>query len=192
MPVFRRRGAIAAAVAIGALLALGATQVVAASHHQTNRRTAVGSHPAAVTAPAAKVVHHYSLAASAFAPDSIQTPANDYYNGWDPSTLTNHDNNRCFDAGLSVPGGAALVSVTFYYTKDSTDAIYLEINRQNLKTHTDKVLATFTSKTTGSTGYKSVTLPLAGTVAYGSNAYSAGVCPFGNATFTGLTINYTG
>src|SRR5262245_24695688 len=77
--------------------------------------TAVGS---ALAAPAASrvVTHHYALAASAFAPDSLDNVANDYTNRWNPTSLANKDDNRCFGAGLSLPPGATLKSITFYFT----------------------------------------------------------------------------
>ena len=153
----------------------------------------VGTASAASGSPASTTVHYYTLAASAFAPDSLQGATNDYYNTWDPSTLSNQDSGRCFDAGLSLPNGAVLSSVTFYYTNGATDAMYGELNRQNMGLHTSHTLASFRSTPTGGTPvftHTSVAVTSYQTVntQYG---YSIGVCPFGDATFTGVTISYT-
>ena len=93
--------------------------------------TAVGTAAAVSASPAAKTVtHHYSLAASAFAPDHVGDPTKDYFNNWDPTTLSN-PGSRCFNTGLSLPPNAVLKSITFYYTKGCGE-MSAEINRQNL------------------------------------------------------------
>jgi hypothetical protein len=136
--------------------------------------------------------HHYSLAASAFAPDSIGNPADDYFNQWDPTSIRSASTRRCFNAGLSLPTGSTLKSVTFYFTRGS-DSEYLELNRQNLKAHADKLLAHFMTGTSPKR-YSHVTKFIAksdATVDYTKYAYSAGVCVGGTTTFSGLTITYT-
>jgi len=57
---------------------------------------------------------HYSVAASAFAPDGLHTATSDYFNQWDPTSLSNQDSGRCFNAGVYLPNGATLSSITFY------------------------------------------------------------------------------
>jgi hypothetical protein len=163
--------------------------------------------PAAVAAPAAraghavpaaKVVktatHHYSLAASAFAPDGLHNAAEDYFNLWDPSTLSNSDAGRCFNAGLSLPTGVTFKSVTVYYTAGTT-VMFFEISRQDLVGHAAVELASFdTAANTGTPAYTSITKPIPAAdaaVNYTRYAYSVGVCPAGNTTFSGLDITYT-
>lgn len=157
--------------------------------------TAVGTAAAVSASPAAKTVtHHYSLAASAFAPDHLGDTTKDYYNAWDPTHLTDADNARCFNAGLSLPPNVVMKSITFYYFK-GTGSLYAEMNRQNLTNHTFSDLASFDSKPTTSTPVYSHTtknVPKAkATVNMTSFAYSIGVCPAGTSSFSGLTITYT-
>ncbi len=65
---------------------------------------AIGTTAASAASPAAATVtQHYSLAASAFTPDGLHDTADDYFNEWDPTTLSNTDTGRCFNAGLSLP-----------------------------------------------------------------------------------------
>lgn len=157
---------------------------------------AVGSATAAPTAPAkAKTAtYHYSLAASAFAPDGLHDTTEDYFNDWDPTTLSNTDDGRCFNAGLSLPPNATLKSVTFYYTEGSSEML-MELNRQELSNHTYVDLVDFDgSMDATGTEYTSSTMaiPAADSVVNMNHyAYSAGVCPDGNSTFSGLTITYT-
>lgn len=155
----------------------------------------VGTAAAAPKAPATTktVTHHYSLAASAFAPDGLHDASEDYFNGWDPSTLSNTNPSRCFNAGLSLPPSVTLKSVTFYYTAGST-VLYVELNRQNLKHHSYTELADTDTAAASSPAYSHVTLAIPSadaTVNMGDYAYSAGVCPSGNTTFSGLTVTYT-
>ena len=155
---------------------------------------AVGTTAASAAAPvAATVTQHYSLAASAFTPDGLHTTTEDYFNGWDPTTLSNTDSGRCFNAGLSLPPKAMLKSITVYFTAGST-AMYFEINEQALATHTATELITFdTTVNTGAPAYSSQveTFPAKTMVNMAQDAYSAGVCPSGSTTFSGFTITYT-
>jgi hypothetical protein len=143
--------------------------------------------------PDLTTVYYYSLAASAFAPDGLHTTTSDYFNEWDPSTLSNQDTGRCFNAGLSLPNGVTLKSVTIYYTA-STAAMFFEINRQTFATHTGTELATLDTATATTPAYTSSfkNFPTGTKVNMAISAYSAGVCPNGGTTFTGLTIAYTG
>jgi hypothetical protein len=139
------------------------------------------------------VTHHYALAASAFAPDGLHNTGEDYFNQWNPTTLSNTDSGRCFNAGLSLPPGVTLVSVTAYYTAGSNEMIF-EINRQQLATHAYVDLAEVDTATASTPTYTHVTETFKSsqaTVNMGLYAYSAGVCPYGNTTFSGLIITYT-
>src|SRR5262245_15742367 len=80
--------------------------------------TVVGTASASAQ-PAAVAVHQYTIAASAFAPDSLDGATNDYFNQWNPSTLSNQDGSRCFNAGVMLPGGALLKRVCFLDTHDA-------------------------------------------------------------------------
>lgn len=156
---------------------------------------AVGS---ATAAPAARnaprtVTRHYALAASAFAPDSIQEPTQDYVNQWNPTSLSQSVGDRCFDAGLSLPPGATLKSVTFYYTHGSS-VISMQVNRQNLLNHQGSVLVNISTHPTSPQVYTSVTRSFPASKAKVDSskyAYSAGVCPNGTSAFSGLIITYT-
>ena len=155
---------------------------------------AIGTTAASAAAPAAATVtQHYSLAASAFTPDGLHNTADDYFNQWDPTTLSNTDSGRCFNAGLSLPPKATLKSITVYFTAGST-AMFFEINEQALATHTATELISFdTPANTGSPAYSSQgeTFPAKTMVNMAQDAYSAGVCPNGSTTFSGFTITYT-
>lgn len=154
--------------------------------------------PAKHAAPVARVVrtvtHHYSLAASAFSPDGLHNVSNDYFNRWDPAALSNTDPGRCFDAGLSLPTGSTLKSVTAYYTAGGS-VMYFELNRQDLAKQSAVDLVSFdTTVNTGNPAYTSTTKPIPAAdagVNYTNYAYSVGVCPVGNTTFSGLSITYT-
>jgi len=134
-----------------------------------------------------------TLSAAAFAPDGLHTTTSDYFNGWDPATLSNTDNGRCFNTGVSLPAGAKISSVTFFYTEGST-ALYGELNRQDLANHSSIDLASFDSPTTtGTPTYTSSTLVLGShKTVVASDGYGLGVCPSGTTTFSGVTIAYTG
>src|SRR5690348_9905851 len=146
------------------------------------------------TRPATVTGHHFSIAASAFAPQSLGPVAagEDYLNQWDPATLSNNG-QRCFNAGLVLPNGAKLSSATFFYTQGAHNGISMEISRQDLGAHTAKFLAGLVGDPTGQTTvYKQETIGLTTVVNTAKFAYTAGVCPMGDSTFTGLTISYTG
>lgn len=178
--------------------ALAATQPTPNRHAHTNYRGAVrpaaGGAADAARPAAGTVTHHYSLAASAFTPDGLHNTAEDYFSEWDPTTLSNQDSGRCFNAGLSLPPSITLKSVKVYYTAGST-AMFFEINRQDLATHTATQVVSFDSTAITTTpAYTSTTktIPAAdATVNMGTYAYSVGVCPIGNTTFSGLIITYT-
>ncbi|SRR5579871_3988498 len=137
---------------------------------------------------------HYSLASTAFTPDGLHNTAEDYFNQWDPATLSNSYSGRCFNAGLSLPPNATLKSITVYYTQGST-VMYFEINQQTLATHGATSLVSFDTpvSSSGTPTYTSMTVPFpANTVVkMAQNAYSAGVCPVNDTTFSGFNITYT-
>ena len=210
----RRWLAVAAACAVAACVAGLGVSALAASHPDTNYLSpAQLAHAAAVrhaashgdaargasAVPATKkkkkppVTHHYSLAASAFAPDGLHTTTEDYFNSWDPSTLSNTDTGRCFNAGLSLPIDITLKSVTVYYTAGSA-AMFVELNRQDLPAHTFSDLVEFDTTIATTPAYTSVTKKIPASdasVNMTKYAYSFGVCPSGSTTFSGLTITYT-
>jgi hypothetical protein len=157
---------------------------------------AFGIASAAPSAPASGgAVHHYTLAASAFAPDGLHTPSSDYFNQWDPTNLSNNDPARCFNVGLVLPNGARLKSVTVYFTEGNSPVL-LEINRQKLANNTSTILVRHSSGTTGgSPFYTSEKLNIPASKALVNTAtfaYSAGVCPLGTGMFSGINIAYTG
>jgi hypothetical protein len=155
--------------------------------------TATASATPASKGPVRLATHHFSLAASAFAPDGLHDTTEDYFNDWDPATLNNQDSGRCFNVGLALPTGITLKSVTLYYTAGSS-VMYFEINRQDLLNHTSADLASTDTTEAETPAYASVTLPIPAAdaaVNMTGYAYSAGVCPSGTTTFTGLSITYT-
>src|SRR5579863_5437819 len=178
------RGRAGALATLAAGVAIGVAGVL----------TAVAAAPAdASSATATTVTQHYSLAASAYAPDGLHATTEDYFNEWDPSTLSNTDDGRCFNAGLSLPPKAHLKSITVYYTAGA-EAMYFEINEQALATHTGTELVNFdTTANTGTPTYTSTTetFPANTLVNMAQDAYSSGVCPSGTTTFSGFTITYT-
>src|SRR5579875_3676811 len=151
--MFRRRTiglALALAIA-GSGIAIGASALAASPGKPTNNRAQAGGQPGAravgapQVAPSSSsptvVLGYLSLAASAFAPDGLDDTSEDYFNHWDPSTLSNQDSQRCFDAGLTLPSNATIKSATFYYTEGTSSVMYGEINRQDLVNHTATTLA---------------------------------------------------
>ena len=156
---------------------------------------AIGTTAASAASPAAATVtQHYSLAASAFTPDGLHTTTDDYFNQWDPTTLSNTDTGRCFNAGLSLPPKAMLKSITVYFTA-GTAAMYFEINEQALATHTstrtDHLRHHDQHRRLRCTRRMTETFPANTMVNMAQNAYSSGVCPSGDTTFSGFTITYT-
>jgi len=155
---------------------------------------AAAAAPAAPAAPAGGMVtRHFALAASAFSPDGLHNTSLDYFNQWDPATLSNQDTGRCFNAGLALPSGATLKSVTAYYTAGS-DVMFVEVSRQDLVSHTAVSLVDFDTAVASTPTYTSTTtaVPAAdAAVDMKVYAYSAGVCPTGNTTFSGLVVTYT-
>jgi len=185
------------AAAVLGMLTAGASAL--AAQHGTDRNDRASATHVAPAAPAVRasgakrvVKHHYSLAASAFAPDMLDTSGGDYFNLWDPATLTDQSASQCFNAGLSLPVGATLVSVTVDFTAGSS-VLYFEVSRQNLIKHTSVTLAELDSSVATTQAYTSQVLAFRpGTVVNMNGiAYSAGVCPVGDSTFSGLTITYT-
>src|SRR5580658_4927046 len=103
-------GLAATSAAAIAVIGVSAAAVAAPQAAPSNNPGRVRSAPPAPVAAKTTsgrtvktVTHHYSLAASAFAPDGLHDVTEDYFNAWDPSTLSNTDAGRCFDAGLSLP-----------------------------------------------------------------------------------------
>jgi hypothetical protein len=200
-----RIGLVVAASAAASVICLSANAMAAPGSAPTNYRSTTVPAPTKASAatkapakapatPAAKTVtHHYALAASAFAPDGLHNTAEDYFNNWDPTTLSNQDAGRCFDAGLSLPVGATLKSVTAYYTAGSS-AMYFELNRQDLINHTTVDVVSFDTTASSTSTYMSTRMPVPSAVAavnMTDYAYSVGVCPSGTTTFSGVIIAYT-
>lgn len=207
----RRWLAVTAACAVAASVAALSVSALAASdpdtnnlspgqlthagavRHDASHRDAARGAGAAAKKKKPTVTHHYSLAASAFAPDGLHDTSDDYFNLWDPSTLSNTDDGRCFNAGLSLPVGITLKSVTVYYTASSTGML-VEMNRQDLPAHTAINLVEFDTAIVTTPAYTSVTKTIPASdasVNMTKYAYSFGVCPSGDTTFSGLTITYT-
>jgi hypothetical protein len=181
------------AISVAGLAALGVNGLAGANSqsNDTGGSTGLVNVGPATAPPSGTQV--LTLSAAAFAPDGLHTTTSDYFNEWDPATLTNSDTGRCFNAGVNLPTGAKISSVTFDYTEGST-VMYGELNRQDLANHTSLLLASFDSPTTtGNPTYTSTTI----TVASHKNVvagvgYGVGVCPNGTTTFSGVTIDYTG
>jgi hypothetical protein len=196
----RLLGVAIGAVAAVSVISMGASAMAAPeavrSPHPTNFRESVK--PAKVVRGSARpaagtVTHHYSLAASAFAPDGLHTTTEDYFNAWNPTTLSNTDAGRCFNAGLSLPPNVTLKSIKFYYTAGSA-VMFLDLNRQDLVNHTAVNLADSDTTVESTPVYTSTSLNIKAAnavVNMTNDAYSVGVCPSGTTTFSGLTITYT-
>lgn len=185
------------AIAAGSLALLSVGGVAGAGRVGTNNMR--GSASAGInagssaTTATSSTVQHYTLAASAFGPDGSHTTSSPWFNLWDPTTLSNTTPERCFDAGASLPAGATLKSVTFYYTQGDA-GIYAKLDRQNLSNHTSVDLATLqTTPFTGTPFYTKATVKVtSGKVVSASMGYSFGACFYGTTTFSGVTVNYTG
>jgi hypothetical protein len=202
--VARRWAAVVITAAATAATCISASALAAAGAQPTNNRVASGPVRPARPAPSAPVrepaanstktvTHHYSLAASAFTPDGLHDTTEDYFNQWDPTTLTNMDPGRCFNAGLSLPVNATLKSARFYYTAGST-AMFFELNRQDLVNHSAGEMVADDTTTAATPTYTSQSVPIPAVYAavdMAKYAYSVGVCPSGSTTFSGLIITYT-
>ncbi|MGA2211312.1 MAG: hypothetical protein ABSH30_16960 [Acidimicrobiales bacterium] len=136
---------------------------------------------------------HLTLAASAFTPDGLHNTAEDYFNEWDPTTLSNQDAGRCFNTGAILPNGAKLSTVTAYYTAGSAD-MYFEMNRQELNNNTAVALVSFDTTANSTPTYTSMSATVAAADAIVNTtkyAYSFGVCPSATTTFSGVSVTYT-
>jgi hypothetical protein len=196
MTRFGRRGLIATVATAGVAALAGATALAVTAHgtNHSNRNQARAAHGQVVdAAKAAPRTHHWSIAASGFAPDSLGNTANDYFNQWDPAKLTNAG-SRCFNASVHLPNGSTIKSITFYYTRGSTGTLSGELNRQNLLNHKDGILADFTTTIGATPTYTSKTLKVTGggLVDTSRFAYGLGTCPRGDSAFSGAIIAYTG
>lgn len=178
---------------IGALTALAAGLAIGLTAAGTAAAQAQPASQAART-PVKWVTHHFALAASAFAPDGLHDTSQDYFNQWDPATLSDQDAGRCFNAGLQIPTSITLKSVTAYYTQGS-GVLYFEVSRQDLVNHTAAQLLDYdTTASTGSPAYTSTTTPVPAAYAVvnmKTYAYTVGVCPTASTTFSGLVITYS-
>jgi hypothetical protein len=190
-----------ATICVTSAISLGIEGFAAASAARTNNLGQAGEGSGHTLVPttggiasAAKTsFQYYSIAASGFAPDGIHSTTDDYFNEWDPTTLSNQDSGRCFNAAVHLPSGVKMVSVTFYFTEGAT-ALFGEFNEQNLVGHTATELASFDSSTATSPTYSNdvIAIPKADQVVNTQNGYSLGVCPSGTTTFSGVTIAFTG
>jgi hypothetical protein len=197
MTRFGRRGLIATVATAAVAVLAGATALAVTAHgtNHTNRRQAgVATHGQVIHAKPAPKAHHWSIAASGFAPDSLDNPTNDYFNNWDFARLANADNNRCFNASVHLPNGATIKSVTFFYTRGTTAGLTGELNRQNLPNHKFGILADFsvTATTTAKYTAKTIRVTGGGLVDTSRFAYGLGTCPRGDSAFSGAIITYTG
>jgi hypothetical protein len=193
---FGRRGLIAAVVVTVAVAAtVAATALAVTSHSADHNNRTTAAHGQIVTAKPAPVTHHWSIAASGFAPDHIATASGttDYFNNWDFANLTDNG-SRCFNASVHLPNGATIKWVTFYYTDGSTGSFYAELNRQNLAAHKSAELASFNATSGATPTYTHKTLKVlgGGLIDTSRFAYGLGVCPESNAAFSGAIIGYTG
>jgi hypothetical protein len=197
MTRFGRRGLIATVATAGVAVLAGATALAVTAHgtnHSNRSQAGAATHGQVIHARPAPKAHHWSIAASGFAPDSLGNTANDYFNQWDPAKLTNAG-SRCFNASVHLPNGATIRSVTFFYTNGATSGISGELNRQNLLNHKDAILADISTTPTGTTPrYTSKTVKVTGggVVDTSRFAYGLGTCPHGDSAFTGAIITYIG
>jgi hypothetical protein len=183
----------ATAAALSAVMSLGTGGSAGANTRTNNETGAVTAPSGSVSSSGAiTVVHYYSLAASAFAPDGLHNTSLDYFNQWRPPTLFNNDSVRCFNTGLDLPNGALLKSVTVYYHQSVSNRLFFQVIQDSLATDAATVLTSFRSATAPVAGYTRTVVNFpANTKVNTKNAYSSGVCPVGDATFSGLTIAYS-
>jgi len=182
--------AAAAAVAATSATALASPQPGHGSNYSRSAGPPAPYRPATSTTT---VKHSFSLAASAFSPDGLHDTTQDYFNQWDPATLSDQAAGRCFQAGLALPNGITLKTIKAYYTQGSS-ALFFELSRQDLVNHTSTELVSYDTTVAASPVYTSTTsaIPAAdAAVDYTKYAYTIGVCPVGTTTFTGITISYT-
>jgi hypothetical protein len=196
----RRLALGVSAVALGVALPLSAHAMASAGHSRSDAAVYAGAHtnrkaaaPGGASAPGPSTPPNiYTIAASSFAPDGLHTTTEDYFNQWDPSTLSNTDGGRCFNAGLALPNGATITFVRIWFTESST-AMYFELNRQQLSTHGATLLVSADTPTQSTPTYTSFGRAVRKNNLVNTNyAYSVGVCPSGSTTFSGVQIFYTG
>ncbi len=193
----------AAAVAVTAAVSLGLNGLASASVARTNNPGPVARTQAETPAATAGTLagaavkklklEYYSVDAAGFAPDGLHNAAVDYFNQWDFATLSNQDAGRCFNAAVHLPNGVKMVSATFYYTAGTT-AMFGELNEQDFSTQKATELVSFDSAPVTTPTYTNTveTIAAADQLVNTQNAYSLGVCPVGDTTFSGVTIAYTG
>ncbi len=156
---------------------------------------------------------YYSLSPMDFAPDSLHTPTNDYHKFWidyvDPTPsptddsfvwrLGNTDTARCFNAGVHLPKGAKMKSITFWYESGDLygdlheDDFYGVLVRQNPSTNAAAAIAAVAP--IDDSGVKTPITALVESTKQTVNnqafTYGVGVCVAGDTYFYGARIKYT-
>jgi hypothetical protein len=167
--------AVVAGIAIGSLLVGSAAAITDTSFQYTHPKTG-----------------YLNVSSMAFAPDSLQGATDDYFNTWNES-LTNQAAGRCFNAGVSLPQGATMTKITFYYRSDATSDLGGYLVRRNPANGSGKYVVTV-APTDDLDANSSVTasIPLAyRTVNNKTFAYGVGVCMDTEGTrFDGVRVTY--
>jgi hypothetical protein len=188
-----RRGWIStgvAAVVVAGLGGLGIDGLAGADGQGNDKGSTTGIVGSAPQAANGSGSQELSISAAAFTGDGLD--ASEYFNEWDPATLSSPNASECFNSGVNLPPGSKIKSVTFYYTAGGS-TMYGELNRQDLANHTDILLASFDSTQEAPAFYTSTTVTLtANKAVVASDGYGLGVCVDGNTTFSGATIAYSG
>jgi hypothetical protein len=150
----------------------------------------------AVTSPSFKYAHpktgYLNLSPMAFSPDSLRGATDDYFNSWG-SQLSNDDSSRCFNTGVSLPQGAKMKEVTYYYQSDATSDLFAEIVRMNPAANSSTTFAN-ASPADDSDVATSITVAVPSNRQAVNNtkySYGLGVCPFDGTVFMGARIKYT-
>jgi hypothetical protein len=133
---------------------------------------------------------YVSVSAMDMAPDN---DANDYFNDWSQGVEPN--DSSCYNAGVNLPSGSKVKSVTFLYKSGPTSEFFGRFVRMRLSTGvgTDIISAPNPANDTGLPS--SVTRNVGAANQNVSNsqfAYGIGVCPGAtDGTFIGARIKYT-
>jgi hypothetical protein len=100
---------------------------------------------------------------------------------------------NCLNAGVDLPAGSLVKSITYYYKSGAASNFFGRFLRMQLATGTGLDLTAFATPTDDSGTVQAVTVnvPAANQGVTAGRSYGVGVCPGSDGTFYGARIRYT-
>ena len=124
-----------------------------------------------------------------FIPDSDNA---DYFNGWGDGLVDAQ--GECFNAGINLPSGAKIKSVTWFYESGAASEFFGRFTRMDGPTATglDLVPSVSPLNDTGSPSSVTRNVPAANQAVNNAKySYGIGACPGSDGVFNGARVKYT-